>query len=86
MATSQQFPVVPPMMHDREELADYSEIIQRNFQTLYDESHRHKIFNSEPKITELEIGVPVVANINNSYYLYIRVDKTTLARTNLTIV
>lgn len=86
MALFQKFPVVPPIEKDRDNLSDYSEIIQRNFQDLYSDAHRHNIFTQEPKVTDLEIGIPVVVKINNSYYLYIKVDGSTIVKTNLQVV
>jgi hypothetical protein len=85
MATTQQFTVNPPAPEDTQ-LSDFSEVIQRNVSRLFDLSHEHPVRTTTPTISELSIGVPVTVLISGTYYLYVKVSTTQLARVALTLV
>lgn len=85
MATTQQFQVQPPTGDDGK-LEDFSEIIQRNVSRLFDLSHEHPVRTSTPTVNDLTIGVPVTVLISGTYYLYVKVSTTQLARVALTLV
>lgn len=85
MATTQEFPVSPPGPEDGK-LTDFSEVIQRNASRLFDLSHEHPVRLTTPTVAELSIGVPVTVLIGSTYYLYVKVSSTALARVTLTLV
>ena len=85
MATSQQFPVAPPSQSDSK-LQDFAEVIQRNVSRLFDLSHEHPVRTVVPTTSELSVGVPVTVLINGTYYLYVKVSATQLARVALALV
>jgi hypothetical protein len=85
MATTQEFPVSPPGPEDGK-LQDFSEVIQRNVSRLFDLSHEHPVRTTVPTVNELSIGVPVTVFIDPTYYLYVKVSSTALARVTLTLV
>jgi hypothetical protein len=86
MASPQEFPLAPPLPHDRETLQDFAEVAQRNLRDLFELSHEHTIRTTEPLASELQAGVPVVVNLSGTYYLYVRVSDTQVARVALTVV
>lgn len=85
MATTQQFPVSPPTAEDTK-LADFAEVIQRNVSRLFDLSHEHPVRTAVPTTSELTIGVPVTVLVSGTYYIYVKVSATQLARVALTLV
>lgn len=85
MATSQQFPVSPPGPEDGK-LQDFSEVVQRNVSRLFDLSHEHPVRTTVPTISELSVGNPVTVLIGSTYYIYVKVSATQLARVALTLV
>lgn len=86
MASQQEFQVSPPLETDKETLQDFSEIIQRNLQKLFELAHEHRTRDSEPKAKDLDIGIPIVVNLSGTYYLYVKINDTQLARTALTVI
>lgn len=86
MASPQEFPVSPPLPGDREALLDFSEVVQRNTKALFDLSHTHYVRDTVPTVDELDPGVPAVVNLSGTFYLYVRVSATQLARVALTLV
>lgn len=85
MATSQQFTINPPSADDTQ-LSDFAEVIQRNASRLFDLSHEHPVRTTVPTASELSIGVPVTVLTGGTYYLYVKVSTTQLARVALTLV
>jgi hypothetical protein len=85
MATTQAFQVSPPGPEDTK-LQDFAEVIQRNVSRLFDLSHEHVVRTTVPTISELSVGVPVTVLIGSTYYLYVKVSTTQLARVSLTLV
>lgn len=86
MASPQEFPLSAPLPHDREALQDFAEIAQRNLRDLFELSHEHTIRTTAPLAKELDPGVPVVVNLSGTFYLYVRVSDSQVARVALTIV
>ena len=85
MATTQQFQVQPPTAEDTK-LTDFAEVIQRNVSRLFDLSHEHPVRTEAPTTSDLMIGVPVTVLLSGTYYLYVKVSSTQLARVALTLV
>jgi hypothetical protein len=85
MATTQPFQVCPPGPEDGK-LEGFSEVIQRNVSKLFDLSHEHLIRTTVPTTSELTVGVPVTVLIGSTYYIYVKVSTTQLARVALTLV
>lgn len=85
MATTQEYPVSPPGPEDGR-LNDFAEVIQRNVSRLFDLSHEHPVRTTVPTVSELSIGIPVTVFISPTYYLYVKVSSTALARVALTLV
>jgi hypothetical protein len=81
MAIEQSFSVAPPNEADKETLNDYSEIIQRNFESLFGLAHSHGVRTSVPSTQEGEMNDIITVNLEGTYYLYVKVSKTQWART-----
>jgi hypothetical protein len=85
MSTRQTYNVTPPTPEDST-LQDFSEVVQRNVSTLFDLSHTHPVRTTVPTVNELEIGTPVTVLTGGTYYIYVKVSTTQLARVALTTV
>jgi hypothetical protein len=86
MASDQEFLVSPPLPNDRDALVEFSEVVQRNLERLFNISHSHDILTAVPNAVDVEIGIPFVVNLEGTYYLYVRVSATELARVTLALV
>ena len=85
MSTKQSFQINPPMPQDGL-LNDFAEVIQRNVSRLFDLSHTHPVRTTVPTTSELQIGTPVTVLDGSTYYIYVKVSDTQLARVALTLV
>jgi len=63
---------VPPPTKTDTSLKDFSQIIQQNFEDLFEQSHNHFYRTTAPSESEGQINdlIPVV--LNNTPYLYIK--------------
>lgn len=63
--------VVPPTINDSS-LQDFSQIVQQNFEDLFEQSHNHFVRTTAPSSSEGAVNdiIPVV--LNNVPYLYIK--------------
>lgn len=85
MATKQPFQITPPNADDSL-LQDFAEVINRNVSRLFDLSHTHNVRTTVPTPAELQMGIPVTVLTGGTYYIYVKVGDTQLARVALTLV
>lgn len=85
MSTKQPFQVSAPTPDDSL-LQDFAEVINRNISRLFDLSHTHPVRTTVPLATDLQVGVPVTVLVSGTYYIYVKVSDTQLARVALTLV
>lgn len=72
MSKTQQFRVTPPLEADREKLEDYSSVIHRGFEDVFQDLHTHDVSLAAPSSSEGAVGdiIPVV--LDGVYYLYVK--------------
>jgi hypothetical protein len=79
MALSQGLPVVPPLESDKQ-LIDYSAIIRRGFDTLFQAAHNHVgkngILTSAPTSNMGNVGDILLAVVSANAYIYFKVNDT----------
>lgn len=85
MSTKQPFQITPPNADDSL-LQDFAEVINRNVSRLFDLSHTHPVRTTVPTPAELQMGIPVTVLTGGTYYIYVKVGDTQLARVALTLV
>lgn len=76
MARKQKTPLVPPILDDKKSLSDYSSIIQRNFEDLFNDDHTHNLKTTVPSSTDGSPQDIIIVNLSGTYYLYVKVSTT----------
>lgn len=83
MALSQGLPVVPPIESDKQ-LIDYSAIIRRGFDTLFQAAHNHVgkngILTTAPTPNMGQVGDILIGVVSGSAYIYFKTGDTTWFR------
>lgn len=83
MSLANGLPVVPPSDQDKS-LTDYSAIIRRNFDTLFQAAHVHVgkngILTSHPTPTQGQVGDILIGVVSGSAYIYFKTGDTTWFR------
>jgi hypothetical protein len=83
MSKTQSNKVAPPLDADKEGLNDFSAIVQRNFEDVFQDLHTHDVRTSAPTSTEGSIGDILPVKISSTYYLYVKFDSSTWKRVAL---
>lgn len=70
MALRQPEPLSPPLSPDREILNDYSTVIQKNLEQLFELAHGHTVRTVAPTSNEGEIGDIVLVQTTTTFSIY----------------
>jgi len=72
MAKSQRSDVNPPGPEDRQELKDYSAVIQSNLGQLFNSAHDHVILSAKPGVNDGSVQTLSIVDDGTNVYLVVK--------------
>jgi hypothetical protein len=86
LAKTQDYPLSPPSEIDREILVDFSSILQRNLEELFEEAHSHDIITADPAESSGSLKDIKLVDDGTNKYLVIKFGDGWYKTANLTAV
>ena len=86
LAKEQVYTISPPTAADREILAEFSAILQRNFEDIFQEAHSHDVITRDPQSNEGTIQDIKLVDDGTNKYLVVKYNDGWYKTANLTAV
>jgi len=68
----QSEPISPPILNDRDTLDDFSAVIQRNIEDLFELAHKHRYRTSAPSSNEGDVGDIYLVEESSTFKVYVK--------------
>ena len=75
MAKSPVVRVTPPTKKDAESLKDFTAVLSRSLDDLYDSAHEHSLLTADPASTTGQVGDLKIVDTGSSVYLVVKTSR-----------